>query len=420
MKTHLSAFGAVGGIPLLVFLAALLTVSLPVAAYPAGINVAVTDFVGGNSETGRMVGQVVEGALASVPGVTVVERNHLEQILKEQRLNISGFVDMSSLSGGEVGSLCTVGQLAGATHLVTGAYSLASQQFVLTINLISITTGAVEDSTVAASPADEYFASILNASNRFAGKIAGKSLDQSALFGKLELIVNVEWNGGELQCDPRTDLKERIEQATGITVASRDITGQQLAGTLTTMFKDDLAVQGGIKQYASGMNPILLLNFQPIPGPVSGNWTKYKARLYWAAYYPALGGAVVNGVVETGDFGGGIGDAQAISQAITKTYDLFVNKQLYKIVGDFGSAGTRTIVLKVNGVIKADHLKYKQILINDLGVGSFEYERFTGGVSTFKFAYSDSIDKIKQAFLDKANVMFVSMDNESITFRKKI
>ena len=54
--------------------------------------------------------------------------------------------------------------------------------------------------------------------------------------------MNVEWGGSELLCDPRTDLKERIEQATGLPVMSRDITGQQIAGTISQMFKDDLAI----------------------------------------------------------------------------------------------------------------------------------------------------------------------------------
>jgi hypothetical protein len=412
---------SIGGLSfiLLTMIGCILLVQHPVGATEQ-INVAVTDFVGSDSETGRMVGQIIEGALASVPNVTVVDRGHLEQILKEQRLNISGFVDMSSLSSNEVGSLCQVGQLAGATHLVTGAYSLTSQQFVLTINLVSIATGVIEDSTVAASPSDEYFASVLSASNRFAGKIAGKSLDPSSLFGKLELIVNVEWNGGELQCDPRTDLKSRIEQASGLAVISRDITGQQMAGTLTTMFKDDLAVEGGIKAYASGMNPILLVNFQPIPGPASGNLVKYKARMYWAAYYPALGGAVVHGVVETNGFGSGMDDAQAVSQAVSLTYDMFTTNNLYKIVGDFGSVGNRTITLVVNGGTKQDHMSYMGILKNELGVSSIDYERFTGGVSTFKFSYSGSIDEIKEAFLANGKLKLSSFDNESLTFRKVI
>ncbi len=404
---------------LAVLIVSVLLLSAPISAEQQ-INVAVTDFVGGDSETGRMVGQIIEGALASVPGVTVVDRGHMEQILKEQRLNISGFVDMSSLSSNEVGSLCQVGQLVGASHLVTGAYSLTSQQFVLTINLVSIATGVIEDSTVAASPSDEYFASVLSASNRFAGKIAGKSLDPMSLFGKLELIVNVEWNGGELQCDPRTDLKNRIEQASGLAVVSRDITGQQMAGTLTTMFKDDMAVQGGVKAYASGMNPILLVNFQPIPGPVSGNLIKYKTRMYWAAYYPALGGAVVHGVVDTNGFGSGVSDSQAVSQAVNLTYDVFTTDNLYKIVGDFGSAGSRTITLVVKGVTKQDHLSFIGILKNEFKLANFDFDRFTGGNSTIKFSFSGSIDDLKDAFLANGKLKLESFDYESLTFRKVI
>ncbi|MCD6119373.1 hypothetical protein J7K50_05990 [bacterium] len=398
----------------------LLVALLPVQAFAETINVAVTEFTGSNPETGRMVGQIIEGALASVPGVTLVDRKHLEQVLREQRLNISGFVDMSSLSGGEIGSLCQVGQLVGATHLVTGSYSLDSQTFVLTINLVNITTGAIEDSTVASSSSDEYFASVLSASNRFAGKLAGKSLDPAELFGKLELIVNVEWDGGELLCDPRTDLKERIEQATGLPVMSRDITGQQIAGTITQIFKDDLAIKGTIKTYASGMNPILLVNFQPVKGPSSVNWKKYKARLYWAAYFPALGGAVVHGVVETSDFGSGYGDAQAVSQAVSKTYDLFASTQLYKIVGDFGSSGSRIVTVKISGVIRRDHLSYSSLLKKELGIAAFEYDRFTGGISTFKFEYSGSIEDIRSAFQDAFRLAMIEMDSESISFKKKI
>ncbi len=424
---------------------------LTLAALPQGgahaqnINVAVTDFTGtggetyrvsvtsqsnssgytvsataGVDDTGRTIGQIVGGALASVPGVTVVDRQNLEGIMREQRLNISGFVDMSSLSSNEVGALAQVGQLAGASHLVTGAYSFSGGNFTLTINLINIATGAVEDFSVANSPADEYFASVLRASNRFAGKVAGKSLNPMDLFGKLELIVNVEWSGGELLCDPRTDLKARVEQATGMPVSSRDITGQQVPGTLTQMFKDDETIAGALKLYATGMNPILLVNFQPIEGPSSADFKKYKARMYWAAYYPALGGAVNFGVVETPDFGGGMNSNQSVSQAVTKTYDMFTANSLYKIVGDFGSAGVREISVVINGVTRQDHLVFKSALQNQLGITSFKQDYFNAGASLFKFEWSKSVDDVKNALLGTNKVNFVSMDNVSLTFRKKV
>lgn len=434
-----------------IFFAAATFVLLVLAAIPQGgahaqnINVAVTDFTGtggetyrvnvtsqstssgysvtassGVDDTGRTIGQIVGGALSSLPGVTVVDRQNLEGIMREQRLNISGFVDMSSLSSNEVGALAQVGQLAGATHLVTGAYSFSGGNFTLTINLINIATGAVEDFAVASSAADEYFASVLRASNRFAGKVSGKSLNPMDLFGKLELIVNVEWAGGELLCDPRTDLKARVEQATGMPVSSRDITGEQVPGTITQMFKDDATIAGALKLYATGMNPILLVNFQPIEGPSSADFKKYKARMYWAAYYPALGGAVNFGVVETPDFGGGINANQSVSQAVTKTYDLFTANSLYKIVGDFGSAGARELSVVINGVTRQDHLALKSALQNQLGITAFKQDYFNAGESLFRFEWSKSIDDVKNALLGTNKVSFVSMDNVSIKFRKRI
>ena len=327
---------------------------------------------------------------------------------------------MSSLSSSEVGALAQVGQLVGATHLVTGSYGFAGGNFTLTVNLINIATGAVEDFTVAHSPADEYFASVLRASNRFAGKVAGKSLNPMDLFGKLELIVNVEWAGGELLADPRTDLKTRVEQATGMPVSSRDITGQQVAGTITQMFKDDETIAGALKLYATGMNPILLVNFQPIEGPSSGDFKKYKARMYWAAYYPALGGAVTHGVVETPDFGGGMNANQSVSQAVTKTYDLFTSNGLYKIVGDFGSAGVREVAVTINGVTRQDHLVFKSALQSQLGISTFKQDYFNAGTSLFKFEWSKSIDEVKNVLLGTNKVNFVSLDNASITFKRKV
>ncbi|MEP0813822.1 MAG: hypothetical protein HRF49_04040 [bacterium] len=391
------------------------------AAHAENVNVAITEFAGSDQEAGRMVSQIIQGALASVPGVTVVDRQHLGDVLKEQRLNISGFVDMNSLSGSELGSLCQVGQLVGATHIVTGSFSRDSNVFVLTINLVSVTTGSIEDTATATAPSDEYFAGILSASNRFAGRIAGKSLSPDALFGKLELVMNVEWTGGELLSDPRADLKSRIEQATGLPVASRDISGQQMAGSISQVFKDDLAIESGIKSYSSGMNnPLLLVNFQPIKGPESGGWIAYKARMYWAAYFPMLGGAVVHGVTETGDFGKGYSDAQAISQAVAKTYDLFVSKDLYKIVGDFGSAGTRVVTVKISGTSKQDHLSIKGALSKALGISAFKADYFSANVSTFAFEYSGSMQDVKNALLGTQKLEFISMDNQSINMRRVV
>lgn len=393
----------------------------PTPAFADPVNVAITDFSGGDYNTGKMVAQIVQGALASIPGVTVVDREHLEQVLKEQRLNISGFVDMSSLSGDQVGQLCQVGQLVGATHVVTGSFASSGSSFILTINLVSITTGAIEDSAITTSTSDDYLNTVLTASNRFANKISGKGISPDALFGKLELIVNVEWNGGELLADPRADLKQRIEQATGLPVASRDISGQQMTGAIAQVFKDDTAIESGIRSYGiNSSNPLLLIDFVPIEGPSQGDWKAYKARMNWAAYYPMLGGAVVHGTTETGDFGKGYSDAQAISAAISKTYDKFISGDLYKIVGNFGSSGARTVTVKIAGTKKQDHLSFKGALESGLGIKSFTKDLFTASTSIFEFQYSGSIEDIKKVLMDTQKVTFVEMDNACITFRRVV
>ena len=416
-------FGLKGGLLFAACLVLGAAIALPARpAHSEQINVAITDFAGADYETGKMVSQIIQGALSSIPGVMVVDRTNLEDILRQQRLNISGFVDMSSLSGGEVGQLCQVGQLVGATHLVTGSFTRDSRSFVLTINLVSITTGTVQDSAVATASYDDYLNGILTASNRFANKMAGKGISPDQLFGKLELITNVEWAGQELLVDPRNDLKLRIEQATGLPVASRDITGGQSVGAISSVFKDDIAIESNLKGYAigGGMNPILLVDFLPVAGPSSGGWYAYKARMYWAAYYPMLGGAVVHGQIETSDFGKGLTGAQAVSQAVQKSYDLFASDVLYKIVGNFGFAGKRNVTVKIAGTKKQDHLSLKSTIMDALGVTAFSKDLFTSGVCTYTFEWAGSMDQIKQALLDTQKVFFVEMDNDSITFKRVV
>ncbi|MEZ4320871.1 MAG: FlgO family outer membrane protein [Myxococcota bacterium] len=87
--------------------------------------------------------------LAQVASLTLVERARLDQVLAEQALGTDGVLDPATAA--------QIGKVLGATHLVTGSYTVVSGTMRLDARLVDVTTGQVVRAFDTSGPRDEFF-----------------------------------------------------------------------------------------------------------------------------------------------------------------------------------------------------------------------------------------------------------------------
>ena len=128
----------------------LLTLALVLFSLPASAQmrrVAVIDFVNTTKDPamewiGRGAAETLTTKLQNAPTLQLVERAHIEQVLKEQKLNLTDLVDPATA--------VAVGKLLGAEHLVVGAYTGFGGMVRFTARFVDTTTGRI----IATSQAD--------------------------------------------------------------------------------------------------------------------------------------------------------------------------------------------------------------------------------------------------------------------------
>ncbi|HXU61458.1 MAG TPA: CsgG/HfaB family protein, partial [Polyangia bacterium] len=149
----------------------LLAVGFSVArgAAPAGaIRVAVTDFQPGGTaaDEDRALGAGLQSMLttdlAASSHITVVERARLADLRKEMKLGHSAAADPATA--------VKLGRLAGATHLVTGSFTISGKQMRLDARVIDVATGRVALATDATGERDAFF----ELEKKIAGAVVGQ------------------------------------------------------------------------------------------------------------------------------------------------------------------------------------------------------------------------------------------------------
>jgi hypothetical protein len=119
-------------------------------AVPPPLSLAVLDYSGSSAElaeTGKEAALLTGVHLGNRPGVILVERAALADVLSEQELALSGTMDASTAA--------RVGQLTGAMALVTGRVIAAGGTRHLAVKLISTETGRVFGQTVSFATPEE-------------------------------------------------------------------------------------------------------------------------------------------------------------------------------------------------------------------------------------------------------------------------
>lgn len=109
-----------------------------VAAPDITIAVLYFDYDGSSEEMGFLrkgLNQMLVTDLVDTPGVTVVERVRLEEVLAELELNRKSTIDRASA--------VRVGKLLGARYLIMGGYFDFKDQLHVSIKIVNVETGAI-------------------------------------------------------------------------------------------------------------------------------------------------------------------------------------------------------------------------------------------------------------------------------------
>jgi TolB-like protein len=103
------------------------------------LRVAILKFDGGGSEEREEMGSALQAMLitdlASAPGLRLVERARLKDLLDEQELGQSGLVDTATIA--------KMGKLLGASHVLTGSCTIAGKKMRLDSRLLTVQGGEV-------------------------------------------------------------------------------------------------------------------------------------------------------------------------------------------------------------------------------------------------------------------------------------
>ncbi len=109
---------------------------------PAGkaVNIAVLDLFPGTGierEKARFLSDILRSFLANDKRFTLVDRNNMEAILKEQGFQISDYCDSSECS-------VRVGRLLGVEKMVSGTIGRLGERLMVTLQILDVETGRID------------------------------------------------------------------------------------------------------------------------------------------------------------------------------------------------------------------------------------------------------------------------------------
>lgn len=118
------------------------------------LRIAVAEFANSSADRsldplGKGLQSMVVTDLAAAPGVTMVERQRFSDIVAEQKLARTGYVDRKRAA--------RMGKLLGASHLVTGSFVILDRRMRLDVRLFEVQSGKVLLATEASGERDAFF-----------------------------------------------------------------------------------------------------------------------------------------------------------------------------------------------------------------------------------------------------------------------
>ena len=195
--------------------------------------VAVLDFTGlmlgsaGNSAPlGKAVSSMLITELISNPGLQVIERYQLQDLLMEQRLALSGRVDE--------GTAVEIGKMLGAQYMIYGQVTSIAEQLRMDMRVVDVETSEVVEAQKMNDKTSELLSVVVRMADTFVEKL---NLDPPSSRAKMEPIpvrATIEFSRA-VDSEDKDEIEQALEHyraALGIHPAHR--AARQAVDRLTT------------------------------------------------------------------------------------------------------------------------------------------------------------------------------------------
>jgi TolB-like protein len=187
--------------------------------------IAVLDFTGlmigqgGNSAPlGKAVSAMLVTELIGRPGIRVIERAQMQDILTEQRLSLSGRVDESTA--------LEVGKLLGAQYVIHGQVTSIADNLRMDMRAVDVETSEIMEVQKLSGRTDDLLDVVVTMADMFSTKLELTPPSQRPEIVKIPVLATVEFSRGVDFEDKGDDAQaiEHYRKALEIHPAHRDAT----------------------------------------------------------------------------------------------------------------------------------------------------------------------------------------------------
>ncbi len=168
-----------------------LALGMTIAAAPLNVAVLYFDNNSGKREYDVLqkgLADMLVTDLAAVPSLQVVERDRLEAVLSEQKLQRGRYFDKATA--------VKLGKLVGASYAITGSLAAVSPQLRLDVRMFNVSTGAVTATGAVTGPQDDIFGLEQKLVAAFLGALDSKIPLPELRSGKTNLAGLVKYGQG--------------------------------------------------------------------------------------------------------------------------------------------------------------------------------------------------------------------------------
>lgn len=194
-------------------LCALLALTAPAGAQTTGggdaPTIAVLDFTGlmvgqgGNSAPlGKAVSAMLVTELINRPGIKVIERSELHELLNEQKLSLSGRVDESTA--------LEVGKLVGAQYVIHGQVTSIADNLRMDMRAVDVATSEIMEVQKLSGKTDELLDVVVKMADLFSIKLKLPPPPQKPT-EKIPVLATVAFSRG-IDFEDKGDVPHALEQ----------------------------------------------------------------------------------------------------------------------------------------------------------------------------------------------------------------
>jgi len=171
--------------------------------------VAVLDFTGlmmGQSGNSAPLGKAVSSMLATEllgrPGLRVIERHQLQDLLTEQKLALSGRVDESTA--------IEIGKLVGAQYMIYGQVTSIATQLRMDMRAVDVETSEIVEAQKMNDTTEELLSVVVRMADSFANSLELDAPSERSQMGAIPVRATIEFSRA-VDFEDRGEVEQALE-----------------------------------------------------------------------------------------------------------------------------------------------------------------------------------------------------------------